>query len=132
MKYTKNILTILLSTYLVGCSSLLGSLPNPLEPDGINATVAVGKNVETKQSKQLIKVDDIGRTNTNTSNNATSMTNNYTNVNWWLIGALVFLGGLAIPTRSQSRVIKGLQETLEYERDRADRLDGIKPNKGAT
>ena len=53
-------------------------------------------------------------------NKASEMTNNYTNINWWLIGLIILLAGMAIPTRSQNRQIKELKESLEYERARTN------------
>ena len=116
---------LLIALLLPACSALnpLSVIPNPLEADkGINTNVALGKNVEANNTKGLITLDkiDIGRDNSNSSQTASSITNSYTNINWWLIGALVFLGGLAIPTRGQSKMIKQLEENLEYERARSN------------
>ena len=121
----KRVNAIVLALLLSSCSMLnpLSSLPNPLEADkGINTNVALGKNVEANNTKGLVTLDkiDIGRTNSNSSNNASSMTNNYTNINWWLIGLLILLGGMAIPTRGQANRIKELKENLEYERARTN------------
>lgn len=127
----KRVSIVMLALLLTSCSLLtpLSSLPNPLEADkGINTNVALGKNVEANNTKGLITLDkiDIGRDNSNSSNNAStldgdvSMTNNYTNINWWLIGLLILLGGMAIPTRGQANRIKELKENLEYERARTN------------
>lgn len=124
MNKVKLVLAVLLVLNLGSCSSLLSSalpIPNPLEADkGINTDVAIGQNVTTTKKKQLIEVtvDDIGRDNSVSSNNATSMTNNYTNINWWLIAVLIFLGGLVIPSRGQYKMNQKLREDLEYERNK--------------
>lgn len=125
LKGVLNILCVLTFLPLMSCSMLspLPAIPNPLEADkGINTNVALGKNVEANNTKGLVTLDkiDIGRDNSNTSNNASSMTNNYTNINWWLIGILILLGGMAIPTRGQANRIKELKENLEYERARTN------------
>lgn len=121
----KRAIIISMALLLSSCSTLnpLSSIPNPLDADkGINTNVALGKNVEANNTKGLVNLDkiDIGRNNSNSSNNASSMTNNYTNVNWWLIGLLILLGGMAIPTRGQANRIKELKENLEYERARTN------------
>lgn len=124
----KRAIIIALAVVLVllpACSTLnpLSAIPNPLDADkGINTNVALGKNVEANNTKGLVTLDkvDIGRTNSNSSNKANSMTINNTNVNWLLIGTLILLAGMAIPTRSQANRIKELKENLEYERARTN------------
>ena len=118
-----------LALLLSSCSALspLSALPNPLEAGkGINTNVAVGKNVEANNTKGLINLDkidiglDIGRTNTNSSNNASSMIVNNSNTSWALIGIIILLAGMAIPTRGQANRINELKENLEYERARTN------------
>ena len=127
-------LLLLICVVLTGCASLMGAaLPklNPFEESkGINTNLAVGKDVEGNNTKGLVNTRtgdiDVGKTNTNTSQSITTekgniqTTYNQTNVNWVLIGALVFFAGLAIPTRSQAKLIAQLQENLEYERARTN------------
>lgn len=102
-------------------SAALPNIPNPfVEEKGINTDVAIGQNVSTVKKKQVLAVEvaDIGRDNSIKSNNATTMTNNYTNVNWWLIAILCIAVGMVIPTRGQYMQNKLLKEQLSYERER--------------
>ncbi len=121
----KRVSIIILALLISSCSMLnpLSSLPNPLEADkGINTNIAVGKEVEANNTKGLVNLDkiDIGRSNSHSSNTASSMTVNNTNINWLLIGLIVLLAGMAIPTRSQALRIKELKENLEHERERTN------------
>ncbi len=115
----------MLALLLSSCSALsvLDAIPNPLEDGkGINTNVAIGKNVEASNTKSLIALDrvDIGRSTLNSNQEATEITNNVTNINWLMIGALILLAGMAIPTRSQAKANKLLQENLDYERARTN------------
>lgn len=115
----------MLALLLSSCSALsvLDAIPNPLEDGkGINTNVAIGKNVEASNTKSLIALDrvDIGQSTLNSNQEATEITNNVTNINWLMIGALVLLAGMAIPTRSQAKANKLLQENLDYERARTN------------
>ena len=115
----------MLALLLSSCSALsvLDAIPNPLEDGkGINTNVAMGKNVEASNTKSLIALDrvDIGQSNLNSNQKANEITNNVTNINWLMIGALVLLAGMAIPTRSQAKANKLLQENLDYERARTN------------
>ena len=119
------VIIIVLALFLPSCSMLnpLSSLPNPLEADkGINTNIALGKEVEANNTKGLVNLDkiDIGRSNSNSSQSASNITNNSTNINWLMIGTLILLAGMAIPTRSQALRIKELKENLEYERERTN------------
>ena len=124
----KRVSILVLALLLSSCAALnplsvLSELPNPLEADkGINTNVAIGKTVEANTTKSLVNLDkiDIGRVNSNSSNQADTMTVNNTNINWAMMGALILLAGMAIPTRSQSKQIKQLEENLEYERARTN------------
>jgi uncharacterized pyridoxal phosphate-containing UPF0001 family protein len=115
----------MLALLLSSCSALsvLDAIPNPLEDGkGINTNVAIGKNVEASNTKSLIALDrvDIGQSTLNSNQEATEITNNVTNINWLMIGALILLAGMAIPTRSQAKANKLLQENLDYERARTN------------
>jgi uncharacterized pyridoxal phosphate-containing UPF0001 family protein len=121
----KRVSIFMLALLLSSCSALsvLDAIPNPLEDGkGINTNVAIGKNVEASNTKSLIALDrvDIGQSNLDSNQKANEITNNVTNINWLMIGALVLLAGMAIPTRSQAKANKLLQENLDYERARTN------------
>lgn len=121
----KRVSIFMLALLLSSCSALsvLDAIPNPLEDGkGINTNVAIGKNVEASNTKSLIALDrvDIGQSNLDSNQKANEITNNVTNINWLMIGALILLAGMAIPTRSQAKANKLLQENLDYERARTN------------
>lgn len=121
----KRVGIFMLALLLSSCSALsvLDAIPNPLEDGkGVNTNVAMGENVEASNTKSLIALDrvDIGQSNLNSNQKASEITNNVTNINWLMIGALILLAGMAIPTRSQAKANKLLQENLDYERARTN------------
>lgn len=126
MKRLCILLVPLLIILPAGCGSLMSAampidIPNPFADEkGINTDVAIGQNVSTVKKKQVLAVEvaDIGRDNSIKNNTATTMTNNYTNVNWWLIAILCIAVGMVIPTRGQYMQNKLLKEQLSYERER--------------
>ncbi len=118
--------------YLFSCSMLnpLSSIPNPLEADkGINTNVALGKDVSADNTKSLVNVKGVDKSQheTTTNQNANQMTINNSSLDrrmLILIGCLILLiilfAGMAIPTRGQANRIKELRENLDYERQRTN------------
>lgn len=119
---TRLTLVFFLMFGLAGCASMLtGGVPNPLTADkGINTDVQLAGTANMTKKKQLVEVAVDAQDHSTTTNNAQDQVINNMNVNWWLIGLLVFLGGMAIPTRSQAKMIKKLEEDLDYERARTN------------
>jgi len=128
----KIVLIVLITLTISSCSALstLSSIPNPLGADkGINTNVALGKDVSADNTKSLINVKGVDRSQqeTTTNQNANQITINNSSLDkrmlllvGGLITLIVLLAGMAIPTRGQANRIRELKENLEYERARTN------------